>query len=454
MLALDYAPAAALRRGRALALRVRDDSLLRNSVYIMATTVVTSALGYVYWVVAAHLYAARDVGLASSLISVMTFVASLANLGVGSALTQALPKRAAGAAWSATVNAACALVLASGLVAGAVVALALPRLSPQLTLPAHPLALAVSLVAGVALWNLSALLDSVFIAERAAGQMLLRNGGFALLKIPLLVLPLGLAGIGALNIFASWVIAAGATFTAGMVLLVPRLRRTYRPGVAGIAEQARALIGSLAGHHFANVGGTAPMYLLPVIIATRLAPAQSAYFYTTWMLGSLFFMISSSVASSLFAEGSHAAADLRRQVRASARIIAALLAPTMLVFLLGGRLILAIFGASYAANGLPILVILVVAAVPDAITNVYVSALRVRRRLGMAAGINLGMAAVALALAWVLLPSIGVVGAAWAWMAGQLAGCLFVAGSFGLARLRAYSAGTSSSQQTGSRISQ
>jgi hypothetical protein len=34
--------------------RLRRDSLLRNSVYLMATTVANSVLGYLYWMVIAY----------------------------------------------------------------------------------------------------------------------------------------------------------------------------------------------------------------------------------------------------------------------------------------------------------------------------------------------------------------------------------------------------------------
>ena len=46
---------------RALA-RLRADSLFRNSCWLMLTTIVTSLLGAVFWAVAAHLYAPRQVG--------------------------------------------------------------------------------------------------------------------------------------------------------------------------------------------------------------------------------------------------------------------------------------------------------------------------------------------------------------------------------------------------------
>ena len=63
--------------------------------------------------------------------------------------------------------------------------------------------------------------------------------------------------------------------------------------------------------------------------------------------------------------------------------------------------------------------ILVLAAVPDAITNVFTSVLRVRGQLRQAALLNLGMAATAVSLAWWLLPGMGVVGGGLAWMLAQ-----------------------------------
>src|SRR5712691_9144740 len=66
---------------RSLAHRLRSDSLLRNSIFIMGSTVATSAIGYLYWVVAAHMYSAHDIGLASAFISVMTLTSIFVSLG-------------------------------------------------------------------------------------------------------------------------------------------------------------------------------------------------------------------------------------------------------------------------------------------------------------------------------------------------------------------------------------
>jgi len=73
--------------------RLTNDSLLRNSLYIMSSTLVTAMIGYLFWIVAAHLYSTHDVGLASALIAVMMLASMLANLGIGPTLVQTLPRR-------------------------------------------------------------------------------------------------------------------------------------------------------------------------------------------------------------------------------------------------------------------------------------------------------------------------------------------------------------------------
>jgi O-antigen/teichoic acid export membrane protein len=410
---------------RSLAQRVRSDSLLRNSIYIMSTNVVTASFGYLFWIVAAHTYSTYDVGLGSALISAMSLASALATLGMDATLVQMLPQRKAGHAWSLTLNACLATGILAGLLIGAIVVVVLPLFAHQFAIVEHDSGYAFAFLAGVPLMTISLLLDQVFIAERAANNMLVRNAAVAILKIPLLVLPVVLlARVGALGILLPGILAMAVILIAGMLLLVPRLERAYCLTARGIVEQARSMLSSLAGNYFINLGGLIPYFLLPVFVATRLSPAENAYYYTTMKLGEFFIMGSFAVSVSLFAEGSHAADDLPRKVRSSAVIISMILGPAMLVCFLGGRYILLVFGPDYAQHGLVLFMIFVVAAIPDAITNVYISVLRVQRRLRFAALLYLGMAALTLALAWILLPVLGIVGAGLAFLIAQVAGSL------------------------------
>ena len=403
--------------------RLRSDSLLRNSIFIMGTTVITSAIGYLYWVVAAHVYSAHDIGLASAFISIMTLTSTFANVGIGYALVQTLPQRETGHAWSLTLNVSMSVGILISLLGGIIVALVLPFLSPQFSIVKDSIASTLIFIVGVATWTTGTLLDQTFVAERATDNMAMRNAAFALLKLLLMML---LVQIGALGIFFSWILATAATVILAGLVLVPRLKRNYRFAIKGMAKQIRPMFSLFAGHHFISIGGILPVYLLPVFVSIQLSVADNAYFYTTWMMGSLFFMVSPAVATSLFSEGSHVASDINRKAHASLMIIGMLLGPIILVFLFGGPYIMSFFGPSYPQHGLSLLILLAISAVPDAITTIYVSLLRVQRRLHFATVLNLSMAAITLAIAWVLLPILGIAAAGWAWLISQSIGSLMV----------------------------
>jgi len=99
---------------RRLWLRWERDNLLRNTVFIMATTVVNGAVGYVYWIAAARMGDPAEVGVATSLIAILFLTSMATNLGMGPALIQALPRANDDRRWSCLVNVA----ILAGLVTG------------------------------------------------------------------------------------------------------------------------------------------------------------------------------------------------------------------------------------------------------------------------------------------------------------------------------------------------
>ena len=84
-------PSVPIRRLPGYLDRVRSDSLIRNSLYLMASTVVTAGLGYVFWAVAAHAFTSQEVGIGSAVISLCSMVALLTYLGSSAVLIERLP---------------------------------------------------------------------------------------------------------------------------------------------------------------------------------------------------------------------------------------------------------------------------------------------------------------------------------------------------------------------------
>ena len=432
MLALkkDSSP---LRLVCSLADRFRRDSLLRNSTFILGTAVVTSGIGYIYWVVAAHTYSPYDIGLASAFLSIMILTSTITSVGMGYALVQILPRREAGYAWSITLNTSIVVGILTSLLSSFIVVAVLPFFSPQFAVARGSLPFILIFVMGVAVTTTTVLLDQTFVAERATSNMAVRNSVFAVLKLLLLVI---LVQVGALGILSSWVLAAIASAAFAGVVLIPRLKRDYRLSVRGMAQQVRPMLSLFAGHHLISLGGMLPNYLLPVFVAIRLSVTENAYFYIVWMVGSMLHLVSPSVAAALFSEGSHAEGDVMRNARNSLAIIGMLVGPMLLACLLGGHYILSFFGPGYSQHGLSSFTLLLISVVPDAITNIYVSVLRVQGRLYVATFLNLSMAAITLVLAWILLPVLGIAGAGWAWLIAQLAGTLIAGVDLLISRYR------------------
>ena len=417
-------------------LRLRGDPLFRNSLYIMATTVANSLIGFGFWAVAAHLFQAGTIGFASALVSAVALCSTFSNLGIGFVMVQLLPSKSDGESWSSTVNAGLFLTVCSGIV-GAMIMVEIFIFLPALGMSAlvqQPAYLA-ALVSGVVLWNLSTLLDQIFVAERAARHMFIRNVSNVALRLGLLIVPLLLASLGVLAILTTWFGAMMFATVVAFLVLIPRLNRAYRPMLRSIGGALREVLSLLAGHYLITVGSFLPVYLLPLVVTARLSPVANAYFYTTWMVASVFFMVSPAVATALFAEGAHTRKHLARRVGLSMALIAVLLGMIAIGFIIAGYRVLAVFGPAYAAASGPLLLPLAIASVPDAITNLYVSVQRIHRHLGRAAVLNIGMGVLAVVLAWFLVPQIGIAGAGWAWLAAQTAGTVFALAAILIGRL-------------------
>jgi O-antigen/teichoic acid export membrane protein len=402
------------------------DELLRNSAFMMVSTLVTAGLGGVFWIVVARAYPADIVGLAAALISAMSLAATVCAFGLPAALVDRLPRRADGAEKSATLMAALVGVGALAAVGATAVALLLPLASARFEVLTGSPSYATAFAVGCVLLALSTVFDFTFVAERRAGKMTLRSTVVASAKIPL-ALALSLLGVdSAIAILGSWALA-GVLGVAAAVVLLPRLHRGYRPTVEGIGGELRAITPSLPLQHVITISGGLASLVLPLVVAAVLSARANAHFYTTWMLGSLFFVISPAVSWSLFAEGRRKGAELAPTVKRAAFVTASLLLPLMAAFLLLGGYVLEVFGDGYASEGRILLTILVLSAAPDAVTNLYTSAMRVRRTLVPAALLNVAMAAATLLLAWAMLPRLGIAGAGWAWLLAQSAGSLAVA---------------------------
>lgn len=420
--------ASRLSRGWQRLRRLSEQSLFRNSLYIMGTTAATSLLGFGFWLVAARTLSAAEVGRSAALISAMLFVSVFTNLGLGQVFVSRLASREAGGDWSRTVSTGIGLAAITSLLGGAIAAVLLPTLIPTLKGELSP-ATFLLLPLGVTGAACSLVIDYACIAERQAKLSFVRNVAAALLRIALIPLASVVPTAGTTWILAIW---AGSFLLIDFVAFfheLPSLGHDFRPSLAGWREELLQIRGLIAGHQSINLGAQASTYLLPVLVSARLGPEQNAYFYTTFMVSSALFFIAPAIGNALFAEGAHEPERLGRDVRRAVRHLLMLAGPPALVLLLAGPLILGLFGPVYAEEGDTLLLILIGAALFDGILQLSLAVLRVKHRLSDAAIATWATLVVAISATWFLLPPLGLEGAGIGWAAGKLVGVL-LAGAF------------------------
>jgi O-antigen/teichoic acid export membrane protein len=330
------------------------DHLVRGSAFLLAATFVASAIGFVFWLVAARLYSAGAIGIASTLISATTLIAYLSLFGFNSTLIRFLPlsaRRDVEVTQAITVTAAGALVLAT------VYTLVAPLVSPRLDLLSDMVhsTLFVALTAAAAV-NL--LTDSVFIALRGAKYNLLVDGVVqSFLKLAFVVV---LVTFGAFGIYAAY----GAAALVAVALSVALLHRVMglRPRM-GRLSTLRPYLGYTGGNYVSSCLNLLPMLVLPFIVLNAHGPEAAGYYFIAFQIAMLLNGVSFAICESAFAEGAHDAGGLRRVARRSAKLVFTAQVAGALVTAIAAPYVLRIFGSAYSDEGSDLLVVLALASV-------------------------------------------------------------------------------------------
>ena len=405
--------------------RLASDAMLRNSLSIMATSAVTSLFGYGFWLIVAHTTSAAVTGAGAGATSALQIAAIFASVGAAAAMIEWLPRCTSEAEWRSRVTVGLGVAAVAATVGGVVMVVLLGHVAG--TLPALSTASGgVLFVAGTVFFAVGTTLDYIAVAERRGAVMLARNTLFVVARLPLLFLPWLLPGTGD-QILMSWAVAGAVSLLVGFVGFNGK---PLRLSLRGLRPYLREMRTSLLGQHLITIAAMLGGYVLPILVVARVSPEANAYFYATWMLGSVFFMISPAVSTSLFAEVASDPGAVAAAARRSAKIISALLVVPMAIYLVAGGLLLRLFGPDYPVEGRLLLIVLTLSALPDAVTNLAVAVLRSTGRMRTALWLNVTMLVGALTLAWVLLPVIGIVAAGVGWIVAQLAGASWVLASW------------------------
>ncbi len=353
--------------------------ILVNAGSLVGTTAVTSALGFVYWWLAARQFSPEAVGLASAAISAMTLLGTFGIVGLGTLLLGELPRQQGKEA--SLISAALILVGGVGGCLGIVFAAVAPHLSTDFRALGASIEDIALFALGVSLISITVVLDQALIGLLRGGLQLWRNALFATVKLAaLFVASLWLSHVTGLTIYTTWTIGNAYSLVALAGFAIAKRGwpgRNYLPQWGLL----RKLGPEALRHHALNLTLQAPALILPVLVTILLSATVNAWFYASWNLASIANVISVAFATTLYAASSAQPTALAHKLRLT--LVLSFMACVLAngVLLLGTQQVLGLFGHSYSQQAAWSLRILALESFPFLIKNHYIVISRIRGRV-------------------------------------------------------------------------
>lgn len=363
---------------------VTSGPLIRNAASLYGVTIVTSALGFIYWLVAARMVPASSVGIAFAVQSAAQLLAFFCVLGLSTLLIGELSsdrRHARVLILTAVVVAGLSAVIFSTF-AGIIIKFFSKALREGIT---GSVGLPLFIVL-TALTTILLLLDDSCIGLLRGDLQLRRNTVFAVSK--LLLLPAMIViwpDHSGQELVMAWTMGLGIS----LVTLTQRLAVLTR-GQSSRLDFGRVLEKRylLVGHHSLNISVEAPRLLLPIIVVIILGPVVGAAYTTSMYVVTFVTIIPVHLSTVLFALAPGDEKALRREARKTMRISLILALASAPFFLLFSGFILGVFGPSYKIAGTA-MAILGLTTYPSAVKFHYVAISRVRGQMTRASLLTL-----------------------------------------------------------------
>ncbi len=408
---LDRAEKWWLPRSRVAKTAGGSSHLVQGSVWLMAGFIVQAVTGVAFWIVAARIDSAVDVGRASALFASMQFINYATAMGLQEMLARFTTIARDDAdvlfSWAVAVTTATSAI-------GTFVYVVVARsqsggsISPVGDLYGPILFLLLSAGSAVAL-----LVDVRLMTARRWRWVFGRLAAVGAVRLPLLLIPSALDR--PLWLFVAMAAPIAASGVVGLAVLRRdqglRLRLRPRPKSARAATQY-ALVNYLS-----HLALSAPQFALPVIVLVNVGPVANANFFVAWSIAAVAFILPVTIGRVLLTEGSRTEGMLERHTDTAMRLGLGLMVVAAAGTFLVQRLLPMLYGPEYALAG-QILPWLVLGGIPWAVTAIAIGRARVCHDHVGTVTMTATLAVSILGMALVAVPAAGVDGAVRAWVAG------------------------------------
>jgi len=370
------------------------DALYRGSLILIANAVATSALGFVFWSLAAHRYPASAVGVFSSVTSGAGLLAAIAALGLPNVIMRHIASAEnARELIIVAVTAIATVGTSTGLVVVLVVG---PHLPSSLDLQQRG-GMAILVTFLVISAAVSTILDVGLVATRSSHGVLIKNLAGSIARVAAMLLLVSFASSGLL---IAYCLGLGLTVVIGGALLDRQIRG--KRVKFGARQVLRSHLSITSGNYLATIMGILPVSIVPLQVFVVLGAAETGRFAVAFLICGFLNVIPATVAQVLFAEASRKGASLQGQLRKAIRGVYALLLPAIVIVIVAAPLVLGLFGAAYAMAATDCLRVLALSALFTGGTYLVDSLLIARDRIAAYVFMNGANAALVLGFVGIL----------------------------------------------------
>jgi O-antigen/teichoic acid export membrane protein len=374
-------PTSRSRLSSVLNLLKRNQDLLRNAGSLASTTGVTSFLGFAYWYYAAKVFSGDAVGYGTAAISAMALLSTIGMFGLGTMLIGELPRGGnRGGLMMASFIASFLGSFVLGLGFSLVTLTFTNSHFAEINATVGRMAL---FSFGVALTGATNVFDDSTIGLMRGGLQLSRNVTLSIAKMAALpVAALILHDAFGVGILLAWVIGT-------IISLIPPAITIKRSGSRILHRPDWALFWRLGkvtlAHNWLNLAITTPAKLVPVLVASLVAPSQNGAFYIASMMASFLFMVPLHMSTVLFAIVSSAPEKIAEKLRFVLRMSLSIGIPAGLAMGICAPFILSHFNSHYAGIATGPLWIMIIGYIPGLPNTVYIAVCRATGRVSQAA---------------------------------------------------------------------
>jgi O-antigen/teichoic acid export membrane protein len=365
-----------------------NQDLLRNAGSLAATTGLTSAFGFGYWIYAARVFPQQAVGYGSAAISTLNLLGTIGMFGLGTMLIGELPRRESR---GGLIMAGLVASFIGSLILGLGFALVSLAFGDHFAEISGTLGRMAIFALGVAITGGTFVFDEATIGLMRGGLQLTRNVAVSIAKMAALpACALILHDMFGVGIILSWVL--GMIVSAlPVIVMIKRSGSSifHRPDWKSFWQLRKV---SLA-HNWLNLAIVTPTKLIPVLVVVVVSPSSNAAYYVASMLASFLFMVPMHLSTVLFAIASAEPEKISEKLRFVLRMSLTIGIPGGLILGLSSHFVLSIFGSSYASLATVPLWLLIVSYIPGIPNTVYIAVCRATGRVNQAA-IFLSVAAV------------------------------------------------------------